>query len=366
MLTDVNEMNVGDVKKMMRYMVRTEGNLLVLGSAGLGKTEMGEQSAKDEDCEYTYLNLSVMEAPDLVGLPFIKNERTAYAPPHQFPIHGQVSKKHVLILDELDKASPDLQNPMLELIQKRSINGTKLGFSAVIATANLPDEGAFSKPISHALANRFSIVKMTPSYEHWRDWAVLNGVNPLITGFLSKNTDYLLKPAPDGDDTAYCHASPRAWTYASRDLQDSGDDVEFQTMLVAGRVGTSAAAKFRVWLDHYRHIEPLVDDLVLHGKHPQFSDGSFDKMFVCSIASCQAIVNAINNPKTKNLSAAERKKKIHETTDNVMKWVVGLLPEVQIGAVKSVFSPEIVTSNGLLEVTSFMDVFKNIRKAFDG
>ena len=85
--------------------------------------------------------------------------------------------------------------------------------------------------------------------------------------FLSRNTNFLLKKPPEGDETAYCHPSPRAWTLAASDLDGTGPEspIEFQELLVAGRVGTGAATKFKVWLEHYRHIAPMIDALIHDG-----------------------------------------------------------------------------------------------------
>lgn len=379
MLTDIIEIDVGQLKQMMRFAARTGSNLLVFGAAGIGKTEMAEQSAAEEEFDSTYLNLSTLEAPDLMGLPFVNKDtsKTIYALPEQFPRRGELGpdgkplKPRILIVDELDKAKPELQNPMLELFQKRSVNGLPLNFHAVLATANLPDEGAFSQPVSHALTNRCSIFRANHSFDVWQKWAVENGVHPLITGFLAKNTDLLLQKPPQGDETAYCHPSPRAWTLASKDLKNTStksSDLDFETMLIAGRVGKATAAKFRVWLDHYRHIEPFIDELVRSGKHPVFPQGedTIDRILICAIAGCDAILNTIRTAEAKkNLSEEERAKVVHKVVENVMGWIKGLLPELQIAAVKTVITMPMVTNYQLMKIKPFMETFVKIRKGFE-
>jgi len=374
MLTDVFEIDHTTYKNVLRFNIRAGGNILVLGMAGTGKTEMAQSAALDEGFEYVYLNLSVLEAPDLVGLPIITPEKTVdYATPKFLPkalldnagVQQTSQKKLVFIVDEIDKTKPELQNPLLELFQFHSINGTKLNIQAIIATGNLPEEGAFSQPISHALTNRCKVYRVTHSFESWREWAQNEGLNALVVGFLSKNQDYLAKNAPEGDPTAYCRPSPRSWAMAARelDLTSTKDTVDFQTLLVAGRVGMVAAVKFRVWLDHYRHVEPIIDALVDKGTHPSINDMTIDRQLVCAIAA----VNAVSNECKKPYKTPAEKTKVteadHKVAKNVFGWVKKLPSEFQIAAVKSTLNMKLITDLQLTKVPEVMETYLNVRKA---
>lgn len=372
MLTQVSEIDQATLKILMAFTIQRGSNLITFGPAGIGKTEIAMQVCEESGHGHKYLNLSVLEAPDLLGLPTVseKTGKSVYALPEGFPlVTEEDSKETVLLVDELDKAKPELQNPMLELFQFRSINGTKLKFKAVIATGNLPDEGAYSQTVSHALTNRCGVYRVTHSFDAWQNWAVPAGVNPLIVGFLSRSTNFLLQPPPDGDETAYCHPSPRAWTLAARDLDatSSRDSIEFQELLVAGRVGTGAATKFKVWLEHYRHVAPAIDALVQKGTHPP-KDMTLDRLFVCAISGVDAIMEATRNPPkgskgTLDKVSQEHKKVVHQVTDNVFKWLKELPGEVCIGAVKSTLNMQIIAQYELTKNQPFMDVYMKIRKA---
>lgn len=384
MLTGVQELDVEQLESVTDFTIEQGTNLMVFGPAGTGKTEIGEQradaaSARGLISGYIYLNLSVLEAPDLVGLPYRIEEslrtgdgvtetrrgKTAYAIPEKFSYLGDGLKK-TLVCDELDKARPELQNPMLELFQFRSVNGIKLNIRSVYATGNLPDENAFSQPVSHALMNRCSVYKVVPSFDPWMKWAVDSGINALVVGFLSRNTNLLLQPPPSGDDTAYCHPTPRAWAGAARDLDGaSGKSVDFQTILVAGRVGQPAAAQFRVWLDHHRHIEPYIDALVKEGKDPGREISGMERVFVFGIAGANAIVQACQRVDAADeRSKRDAQKVLVRTVDNVMKWIGNISTEYAIGALKSVLTMDLITRHRLMEIKSFMDVFVKIRQSW--
>ena len=377
-LTQVFTIDQGTFKQALDFNIRSRGNLIALGMAGTGKTEMAIQAC-DRAVQarmirgHIYLNLSVLEAPDLVGLPTIENGRVKYAAPQFMPQmekqdDGTYGLPYVLVVDEIDKAKPELQNPLLELLQSHSINGTKLHIQSIIATGNLPDEGAFSQPISHALTNRCQVFQLTHNFDAWADWAQEAEVNPLVIGFLSKNREYLSMPAVEGDPTAYCRASPRSWTLAARDVDQtsSSDSVDFQTLLVAGRVGTAAATKFRVWLDHYRHVEPIVEALVKNGTHPA-TGLTVDKLLVTAISA----VNAVAQEGRAVLTATPKDKdKVIQKTKDVAKrvfgWVQTLPTEFQIGAVKTTLNMQLIQGNELTKVPEVMNTYLSVRKALKG
>jgi hypothetical protein len=365
MLTGIHTIDQSTLKSLYHFTIKSGGNIMVFGPAGTGKTEMAQQAAAEAQREAVYLNLSVLEAPDLMGLPMIDQETklSEYATPKYLPLKGSRGGV-VLVVDEIDKAKPELQNPMLEIFQFRSINGRALDIHSVIATGNLPEEGAFSLPVSHALTNRCMVYRVEGSFEPWQKWATEAGVNGLVVGFLSKNSEYLLMPPPEGDDTAYCHPSPRAWTAAARDLDLAvNEPVEFQTMLVAGRVGQAAAVKFRVWLEHYRFIEPLIDKLVDEGAHPDIESMPVDRIMVCAIAGCNRIVQLCRDvhPGEK----AKREEKILRVTKNVFGWLGEIPPEFAIGAVKSVLSMKIIQEWKLTRVPELMSTYIKIRKSLN-
>lgn len=366
MLTGILEVDQATLMDLYKFTIRSSANLMTFGPAGIGKTEMAIQAVEQCGFEFKYLNLSVLEAPDLMGLPTIneKSGKSSYALPEGFPLRSESGKPKILLVDEIDKAKPELQNPMLELFQFRSINGTPLNFQAVLATGNLPDENAFSQPVSHALTNRCGVYKVRHAFEPWQQWAVNANVNSLVVGFLSRNQSYLLQETSSEDDTAYAKCSPRSWSLAAKDLDncDRGASVEFQEMLVAGRCGTGAAAKFKVWLEHYRHIEPMIDALVRNGKHPP-DNQELDRQIVCAIAGVDAIMELSRQTPNDAKGRAEQEQKVQKTVKNVSGWLMTLPSEICVAAIKSVLTLETMDKFKLVRIPEFMKVINKIRHA---
>jgi len=377
MLNDIYEVTQGSLSQLYDFTVIGDNNIIVFGPSGIGKTEMAIQAVKKSKYNYIYLNLSVLEAPDLVGLPTIENGRTTYATPDFLPLDCK-DTENILIVDEIDKAKDELQNPMLELFQFRSVNGKKLNIKSIIATGNLPNEHAKSRVISWALTNRCNIYKIGCDYEFWRKWAVTNNINPLIVGFLNHRSDLLLKPNTSGDPTAYCHPSPRSWTLAAYDIdrfdeylkkypedwpiykedEDIDPAVNFKHMLVAGRVGLKAALDFKIWLKHYRFLGPDIDKLINYGTFPDENLMSLDRIMVFAIAG----INEINKA-----CKMQDKEYLDKVINNVCRWMNShqVTGDQAFATLKSTLTLEFVEKYDLLSYQFFEDMFDKIGDAID-
>lgn len=333
------------LRRVMRDCIVNGRNLIVFGPAGSGKTEIAlntihETKIPNSSLTYNhvYLNLSVCTPPELVGLPQIEDGVSSYALPRYMPTEKTTENKVVMLVDELDKADTDLQNPMLETFQFRSINGTKLMVQSVIATANLPDEGAFSKPLSSALANRCQMVRLEVNSEKWVDWAGSVGTNPLISAYILKNGSALSKRTFKEDATAYCQASPRSWTMAAKALDSVGrittDNMEYAILQVASYVGDQNATSFAVYIEYAIKFEPLVDEIVNKGVATPPKQA--DEMFVVSTMA----LNRLTSWMTNNRSSHD-KKETREKAAEMFKRVYGWLNkekiprEIILGAVRS-------------------------------
>lgn len=365
MLTGIQSISTSQYNRLLRHKLNTGGNLLTFALAGSGKTEIPIAILDELNLPYQYINLSVLEAPDMIGVPRVDDVTGTmkYASPDFLPYIERTPIPVTLVVDELDKAKPELQNPMLELMQFHSVNGKKLNIRAIFCTGNMPDEGAFSLPVNHALTNRCSVYKMEINYPDWQAWAA-GRVNELVVGFLSDRPD-MLQVNPNKDDpTAYCRPSPRSWVSAARDLDALGPDASIleQTTIIAGRVGTQAAVDFRVWMEHYRVIAPHVRQLAATGLFPP-PNMAIDKLLVCAITACGEITKAIA-PRV--VDPAKKGKAVDtahvmRVAKHIFDWLETLAPDCQIAAVKSTLSANVMTAHKLTDIPSAANVFKNLR-----
>ena len=129
------------------------------GHTGIGKSEIVAQVARDLDVGFIVLDLSLLEPPDLVGLPVITRESTTYAPPAILPRDGD----GILMLEELNRAERYIQHTALQLLTARRLHEYELpeGWS-VCAAINPEDDKYQVTPLDPALRARFVLANVAP------------------------------------------------------------------------------------------------------------------------------------------------------------------------------------------------------------
>ena len=155
--------------------------------------------------------------------------------------------KGLLFIDELSRATPQVLNVILPLINEGQFNGYLLGsgWSIIVASNRPQDEESGQTTIGNALSNRFAHIYFEPCVKSWRKWAEKqNYMSPLLLQWLempnseefSGGKFYYWDPNSAGDGTNEPSAlmcSPRAWTNAMRDLAEYSHtgDLEGFTLL---------------------------------------------------------------------------------------------------------------------------------------
>jgi MoxR-like ATPase len=99
---------------------RARRAVLLEGPTGIGKSEIVRQVADRLGVATVVLDLSLLEPPDLVGLPVIHEGRTTYALPSILPQAGA----GILMLEELNRAERYIQQPALQLLTARRLTST--------------------------------------------------------------------------------------------------------------------------------------------------------------------------------------------------------------------------------------------------
>jgi hypothetical protein len=224
-------------------------SILLHGKHGLGKSEIAAEAARSMGIEFIALDLSIMEAPDLTGLPHITPEgRTEYAPPDFLPKPGT---KGLLLIEELNRSPRHLQAPCLQLLTTRRLNSYQLPTGWLpCAAINDAEDGYFADEVDRALLSRFVNVTVAADVVEWVSWARQTEIHPKIIDFVQCSPGIF-------DDSA---ANPRAWEYSSRFLKQSeitGDRQEFLAIGLAGILGDKWALAFlRYYKDERRPLRP--------------------------------------------------------------------------------------------------------------
>lgn len=228
--------------------------LMIWGAPGIGKTailnavvsEISAEQGKD----YALISKTLSnETPENFMLPKYteSGDRAEDVPKTWLPVWRPTGDakldaeldakcgRGMLFIDELSRATQQVLNVILPLINEATFNGWKLGSGWAIVCASNRDEDedrGGQSSIGNALGNRFAQVYYEPTAKTWRAWADKQGfMSPLLTQWLDMPAGETLAGGkffywdPNGDDTAgsdmtHIMCTPRSWTNAMIDLAE--------------------------------------------------------------------------------------------------------------------------------------------------
>lgn len=231
---------------------RARRPVLLEGPTGIGKSQIVTAFARRAGLDVLVLDLSLLEPPDLVGLPVIREGRTHYATPAELPSAG----RGVLMLEELNRAEVPVMQPALQLLSARRLHAYELppGWSCVAAVN--PDDGDYQvNRLDPALRARFLQLPVRADRDSWLPWARESELHPAIVRTVTDHVD------------AFDHAPPRAWACASDVLvalrREECDQRDLVRALLAGYLPMPWAALVAETLSHAPPLPALDADALL-------------------------------------------------------------------------------------------------------
>jgi hypothetical protein len=229
---------------LIELAVRADRPVLLHGRHGIGKSEVFAQVANKLGIGLIVRDLSLMEPPDLVGIPAIGDDgKTHYATPAFLPDAGQ----GLLVFEELNRCPRYMQSPCLQLLTARQLNDYRLPPGWLpCAAINDSEDGYCTEELDPALLSRFLRVKVVPDVSEWTLWAQGD------TRVHTKIVEFVQCSPKVFDDPA---ANPRAWTYASRLLTawEQGErDQALLAIALAGILGEKWALAFTQFYSNER------------------------------------------------------------------------------------------------------------------
>jgi hypothetical protein len=231
--------------------------ILLVGRHGVGKSAILEQAAEELGVGFICRDLSLMEPPDLVGIPRTDGSVTRYAPPSFLPTDG----RGLLVFEELNRCPSYMRSPCLQLLTARCLNDYRLPPGWLPVAAINPDDAGYEvEGLDSALSSRFVVIDVEPDLEEWLHWARAGKVHADVTGYVGSDPAIFKEP----------RSNPRSWAYVSDLLVaagGAGTTAEVLREAVAGLVGRPRmVALFRARARGHRGDDkPLEADEVLKG-----------------------------------------------------------------------------------------------------
>lgn len=219
--------------------------------------------------------LSQMTEGDLLGLPSITEATTSFNPPDWY--HGACQRPVALFLDEMNRATRELQQGAFQLVLDRELNGWKLHKETrVYSAVNVGGKYAVND-MDPALLRRFFVIDLAPDANDWLDYAKERKLNDLIIAFIQANPSMLdpaAKHAP-GSVQPTRASWERLSNLFSRNKVDQTPGESLYFSLAKGMVGADVASALVQFGKTFK-FQVTGEDVWYHYADPKY--GISDKM----------------------------------------------------------------------------------------
>lgn len=233
---------------------------LLRGAPGVGKSAIVRELARRLKIGFIDVRLAQMERVDVSGLPTIKDDTTQWLPPAFWPRDPE--SKGIIFFDEITSAPVDCQVAAYSLVLERVVPNSNYKLPNgwyIIAAGNRDTDRAVARPISSALANRFSHYELEANAEDWNSWAVAHDIHPSVTGFVRYRPTLLFKM--EGQDLQQGWPSPRSWERVANIIPMFSDNEEILQKVVYGLIGHNVGVEFMAFYKVNKKFDDVLEML---------------------------------------------------------------------------------------------------------
>ncbi len=264
--------------------------VLLMGPPGIGKTQIMEQIAAEEDVGLVAYTITHHTRQSAIGLPFIEKrvyngqERsvTEYT---MSEILGSVYalmektgiREGILFLDEINCVSETLAPMMLQFLQCKTFGNQKLPEGwLIVAAGNPPEYNRSVRDFDVVTLDRVKRIEVEEDFAVWKEYALRKGLHGAVVSYLDlkKENFYRIENSPEGMQ----FATARGWEDLSEiitayealglvpDAELAGQYIQLP------RIARDFANYYALY-NKYRQVYH-VDD-ILHGRWPAVTESEF-------------------------------------------------------------------------------------------
>lgn len=248
------------LKETLKSLFPVRRTVCIEGAPGGGKTTIVHEVAAELGVPCIERHMPTMLVEDF-GILFPQGDgaKLSYKLPDWFPVKGKAPERGILLFDDRNQASADLQKVLANICQARTLHGTPMpdGWQ-VISTGNRQADRAGANRVLGHLRNRETVIELETHLDDFTQWALEHNVKPEVISFTRFRPGLLHDYDPQRDQ----NATPRSWVEGVSDVLGTvPPEAEFECF--KGAVGEGAAAEFVGYLRIFRKL-PNPDAILLN------------------------------------------------------------------------------------------------------
>lgn len=288
----VKKVNHEELQEILKAHYEKKISVLVFGRFGIGKSEVICETAKNiarkknrEFVEWNRTNrekkeelfknpekyfvlidvrLSENEHSDIKGLPvFNDDKRSIDFKSPMWALYMEQSKSDgVLFFDEISLAPPIVVSSCYKILYDRIINDIKIGEDwFIVGATNTDEDRAYTHELAPPIRDRGSEIELLPpTADAWTNWAIKNGVDSRIIGYLNFKQSNLWNVEFESNQK---HTSPRGWFRLNKLINGEKDFKKIE-IIGSGAIGEGIFSEFVAFCKIQEEIK--LDELI---KNPE-------------------------------------------------------------------------------------------------
>ena len=245
--------------------------ILLRGPTGVGKSFLAKEVADTLDLPLIDVRGSTMQEGDVGGYPDIEGMKETgimtFCMPSWFVKACQ--EPVVLLLDELNRSLPGVQQSFFQLILDRQLGNDKNGVpyslhpeTRIIAAVNVGAEYTVEE-MDPALLRRFWVTDLCPTVDDFLTWAD-GKLDPVTIDFIRQHPEHLRVDPGTVDSGTVC-PNPASWHRLDISLKHTGllensGSPGFYS-ICQGFVGVEASIAFKDFVENYELVMTAEDIL---------------------------------------------------------------------------------------------------------
>lgn len=257
--------------------------LLIVGSPGIGKTDIVSQGAAKAGAEVICMHGVTSDPTDAKGMPWITGHngdaRAEFIPFGALRRLMEANHPVVCFLDDAGQAPALVQASWMQMVQSRCIDTHQISpHVAFIAATNRKSDKAGVAGMLEPVKSRFTIVNLVPDVDDWCRWALSAGLPVEIVAFVRFRPECIndYKPSADLTNTASPRTLHKAAKWISRGLSP-----QLEMAALAGDIGEGRAAELVGFLKVWRSL-PNIDQILMNPKTAPIPEGEPATLYALS------------------------------------------------------------------------------------